>query len=89
MCPHKEVNGVTEKKAKIIDLCKQIYLTALEGGDENSISLWATISSIVNASYNEGMQMDKKQQQQKMQRFKNHLYGYRKWLVDIVTRYSE
>ena len=45
--------GDGEKKAKIIDLCKQIYLTALEGGDENSISLWATISSIVNASYNE------------------------------------
>ena len=35
------------------------------------------------------MQMDKKQQQQKMQRFKTHLYGYRKWLVDIVTRYSD
>lgn len=35
------------------DLCRQIYLKELEG-DENSISLWATISSIVNASYNEG-----------------------------------
>ena len=36
------------------DLCRQIYLKELEEGDENSISLWATISSIVNASYNEG-----------------------------------
>lgn len=62
MCPHKEVNGVTEKKAKIIDLCKQIYLTALEGGDENSISLWATISSIVNASYNEGYEDGQKRE---------------------------
>ena len=36
------------------DLCRQIYLKELEEGDENSISLWAIISSIVNASYNEG-----------------------------------
>lgn len=36
-----------------------------------------------------GMQMDKKQQQQKLQSFKNHLYGYRKWMVDIVSRYSD
>lgn len=33
--------------------------------------------------------MDKKQQQQKLQSFKNHLYGYRKWMVDIVSRYSD
>lgn len=33
--------------------------------------------------------MDKKQQQQKMQSLKNHLYGYRKWMVDIGSRYSE
>ena len=45
---------MSEKKAKIKDVCKQIYLTVLEEGDENSISLWATISNIVNASYNEG-----------------------------------
>ena len=36
------------------DLCKQKYLKELEEGEENSISFWATISSIVDASYNEG-----------------------------------
>ena len=45
---------MTEKKAKIKDLCKQKYLNVVEEGDENSISLWATINSIANTSYNEG-----------------------------------
>ena len=45
---------MTEKKAKIKDLCRQKYLNALEDDDENSISFWATINSLVITSYNEG-----------------------------------
>ena len=45
---------MTEKKAKMKDLCKQKYRAVLEEGDESSISFWATISSIANTSYNEG-----------------------------------
>ena len=36
------------------DLCRQIYLKELEEGDENSISFWELIFTIVNVSYNEG-----------------------------------
>ena len=45
---------MTEKKAKIKDLCKQKYLNELEDDDEILISLWATISNLANNSYNEG-----------------------------------
>ena len=45
---------MTEKHAKIKDLCEQIYLKELKEGDETSISFWEQISSIVNTSYNEG-----------------------------------
>lgn len=45
---------MTEKKAKLKDLCKLKYLNVLKEGDEDSISFWATISSIANTSYNEG-----------------------------------
>ena len=41
---------MTEKK----DLCEQIYLKELKEGDETSVALWKMISSIVDASYNEG-----------------------------------
>lgn len=44
------------------DLCKQIYLNELKEGDETSISLWAIISSIVNASYNEGYEDGQKRE---------------------------
>lgn len=50
----KEVAVVSEKKAKIKDLCELKYRAVVEEGDETSISFWATISSIANTSYNEG-----------------------------------
>ncbi len=53
---------MTEKKAKIKDLCKQKYRAVIEEGDETLISFWATISNIVNASYNEGYEDGQKRE---------------------------
>ena len=45
---------MSEKKAKIKDLCKLKYMAVLEEGDDTSMSFWQLISSIANKSYNEG-----------------------------------
>ena len=45
---------MSEKKAKMKDLCKQKYRAVLEEGDISSISFWELICFIANASYNEG-----------------------------------
>ena len=44
---------MTEKKAKIKDLCKQKYLNVLEEGDETSLSFWELMCSVANTSYKE------------------------------------
>lgn len=45
---------MSEKKAKIKDLCKRKYLNVLEEGDESSLSFWELMCSVANTSYNEG-----------------------------------